>query len=166
MLETHEETYDQAFDESVDEPLLRHRRFKEDSELDITPMIDVTFLLLIFFLVASVPDPDTSVELPPARYGKGVSERTSIILTIGSSGADGGALVYEGDGTGGTRLSDDLAQQEQQIQNWVQAGVAEGKGTILIKAERDVKHREVARVAAAAAAVAQIGLNVAVYESD
>ena len=32
---------------------LKSRQQLEDTEVDITPMIDITFLLLIFFLVAS-----------------------------------------------------------------------------------------------------------------
>ena len=42
------------------------RRPKMDVDMDITPMIDVTFLLLIFFLVASRVAQDTEVTLPAA----------------------------------------------------------------------------------------------------
>ena len=40
------------------------RREQEETELDITPMIDITFLLLAFFVVASnaVPSSVTSLE--------------------------------------------------------------------------------------------------------
>lgn len=61
-----------------DGPALPRRRLTEDSELDMTPMIDCVFLLLIFFTVTSRPDQATSVELPPARYGKGVSLQDSL----------------------------------------------------------------------------------------
>ena len=52
-------------------PVLTRRRIKQETELDITPMIDITFLLLIFFLVASTPDLQVEVKLPPARHGLG-----------------------------------------------------------------------------------------------
>ena len=39
------------------------------TELSITPMIDVTFLLLVFFLVCSKVATQDAVDLPPARYG-------------------------------------------------------------------------------------------------
>jgi hypothetical protein len=46
----------------TEEAILHPRRqVQPEEELDITPMIDVTFLLLIFFLVASIPDAQTSV---------------------------------------------------------------------------------------------------------
>ncbi|MCP3692284.1 MAG: biopolymer transporter ExbD, partial [Planctomycetaceae bacterium] len=50
-------------DDYVAEPALRlgARRREEDVEMDITPMIDVTFLLLIFFLVASKMSADQAV---------------------------------------------------------------------------------------------------------
>ena len=56
------------------------RRFTQsDDEMDITPMIDITFLLLIFFLVASTPDRQTAVDLPTARFGRGVSQNNAVI---------------------------------------------------------------------------------------
>ena len=61
------------------------RKKLEDVEMDITPMIDITFLLLIFFLVCSTPDQDTAIEMAKARYGRGVGERNSVIITISSS---------------------------------------------------------------------------------
>ncbi len=57
------------FVEAGEEHPLVFRRPLEDAEMDITPMIDITFLLLIFFLVASRLDEDAPVELPTARYG-------------------------------------------------------------------------------------------------
>mgnify|MGYP003325625382 CR=1 FL=1 len=43
-----------AGDDSDDRsPLHLPRKKLEDAEMDITPMIDVTFLLLIFFMVTS-----------------------------------------------------------------------------------------------------------------
>ena len=52
-------------DDYVAEPALKlgRRRGGEDVEMDITPMIDVTFLLLIFFLVASKMSADQAVAL-------------------------------------------------------------------------------------------------------
>ena len=82
-----------AWDVPVDEqelgPVLPHRPIKDDSDMDITPMIDITFLLLIYFLISSVPNPNTTVQLAKARYGKGVLDHDSVILTI----VDGGRLA-------------------------------------------------------------------------
>ena len=46
---------------------MRPRDSLEDTEMDITPMIDITFLLLIFFIVSSKMDPSANVPLPAAK---------------------------------------------------------------------------------------------------
>ena len=52
--------------------LPKRKRNPDDGELDITPMIDITFLLLAFFVVASKMDPQAAIELPKASYGVSV----------------------------------------------------------------------------------------------
>ena len=46
---------------------MRRRRGSEEPKMDITPMIDVTFLLLIFFIVASRLDTQMVVDLAKAH---------------------------------------------------------------------------------------------------
>ncbi|MHB1037179.1 MAG: biopolymer transporter ExbD [Pirellulales bacterium] len=143
---------------------LPRRPLRQATDIDMTPMIDLTFLLLIFFLVGSRPDMQTAVELPPARYGKGVSPRTSVIVTLAERGGPGPALVYLADGKVGTPLSADPVIEESAIVKAVEQGLREGKPTVLIKAEKGVRHREVARVAEAASRVEGIKLHLAVFE--
>jgi len=52
----------------------RRRRFRllEDTALDMTPMIDVTFQLLIFFMFANQLANPNPIEVPEAAYGRGV----------------------------------------------------------------------------------------------
>jgi len=147
-------------------PIVLRRPLRDSGDLDITPMIDITFLLLIFFLVASVPDYQKAVRLPGARHGKGVSEQNSVIVSVFERGGKGPAEVYLGDGRSGQRLPDTPKAQEERITQAVEQGLAAGKPTVLIKAERDVKHREVSRVAAAAGRVENIKLHLAVMEID
>ena len=147
-------------------PAIARRPVEQSADLDITPMIDITFLLLIFFLVASTSNRQTSVELPPARHGKGVSARTSVILTVAERGGPGPALIYLADGAAGPPLPDDPALQEELIVRAVRQGYNEGKPTVLVKAARGVRHREVSRVAAAAGQVEGIQLHLAVFEID
>ncbi|MFM7844919.1 MAG: ExbD/TolR family protein, partial [Planctomycetota bacterium] len=54
----------------------------EDAEMDIAPMIDCTFLLLIFFIVCSHIGQNASVDLPKAKYGVAVSAKYSVVLTV------------------------------------------------------------------------------------
>ena len=43
------------------------KKKNEDADLDITPMIDVVFLLLIFFMVTSTMDDQKAANVPPVH---------------------------------------------------------------------------------------------------
>ena len=45
----------------------------EEAEIDMAPMIDVTFLLLIFFMVSNSMANPTPMDVPAAVYGRGVT---------------------------------------------------------------------------------------------
>lgn len=152
-----------------DGPALPRRRLTEDSELDMTPMIDCVFLLLIFFTVTSRPDQATSVELPPARYGKGVSLQDSVIITVASREGNRPAAVYLADGTIGSPLPENPKEMEAAVVEAVEKGfLREGKTSVLLKAARNVKHREVSAVAKAVgrADVENVRLHIGVFETD
>ena len=50
--------------EDDDEPYVRKKNPEPDTEIDITPMIDVTFQLLIFFMVTSTMQGNPPAEIP------------------------------------------------------------------------------------------------------
>ena len=135
----------------ADSPLKRPRR-KEDDEMDITPMIDITFLLLIFFLVASKMDEAAALKLPPARHGVPVGARNAVVISVTGGGPDGGALIYRGENLKtGDLFKGDPVQQEEAITDYVETQIETNTDLqyVLIKAEEDVKHADVARVAKA-----------------
>ena len=66
-------------DQEPEASLTSRGRFVCDAEMDFTPMIDMVFLLLIFFLVASKIDQATSVKLPPARHGWRLPRKTPLL---------------------------------------------------------------------------------------
>lgn len=137
--------------QDVMEPLIRSKTF-EETEMDITSMIDLTFLLLIFFLVAGKMDPSGALQLPPARYGKPVVEKSSIIVTL-AAGEEGKAIVYCGNGiVDQNRIGGgDLAAQEEKVAGYVEKEFLAGaKENVLIKAAKGIKTREVMRIAKAA----------------
>jgi biopolymer transport protein ExbD len=145
-----------ADDEGV-EPVLSRRKKLEEADMDITPMIDMTFLLLIFFLVTSKLAPKAGVELPKAQHGGAVATKNAIILTVGPG--EPMARVYRGesveakDALGGGNAE----EQEREIIAYIESEYAESasgadaKDSVLIQAARGLKHRDVARVAKAAA---------------
>jgi biopolymer transport protein ExbD len=134
------------------QPLL-HSKTYDESEMDITPMIDITFLLLIFFIVASKMEPGADVSLPPARYGLPVVEKSSVIITL-AAGENGSAVVYTSNGAVSEELvpAGDLEAQEEQVSAYVEQVIGEDntKTNVLIKAEKGIKHREVSRISKAA----------------
>lgn len=138
-------------------------RPREDDEMDITPMIDITFLLLIFFLVTSTPDESTSVKLPDAQNGAPVSQLSSTIFTIAEGDADS-SPVYEADGkVESAKLSDDPKTQKEQIREAVERGLQNDQKTdVIIKADKDVKCREVNRVMQAISKVDGVKLHLAI----
>lgn len=146
-------------------PLLHQRTREEDAEMDITPMIDITFLLLIFFLVCSLPDQQTAIELPDARHGKGVGERDSVIITLSAEGVES-APIYLADGKVGDTLPEDPEIQKQLIREAVERGRIELKENVLIKADRNVAYRDVAKVIKAVSSVEGSKIHLAVLEAN
>ncbi|QDT35076.1 ExbD/TolR family protein [Thalassoglobus polymorphus] len=115
----------------------------DDEDLDITPMIDVTFLLLIFFMVTSNMKQSATVNIPRAKHGESVPTSQAVILTIFKT--DGDPEVYLSDGT-----KDNGPVGMEEVTAYVSAGVADGKKYIIIKADKDLPSGFVEEVARAA----------------
>ncbi len=134
------------------------RKRPQEGDLDITPMIDITFLLLIFFIVTSNLQQQTAAEMPQAKHGTTVSSLDSAVITMTASEADGRATVYLADGISEEARAEqnDLNRQEEEITEYVErsfAGTIESgvpKRHLLIKADGKVPYGEVERVALAA----------------
>jgi len=105
-----------------------------DGEMDITPMIDVTFLLLIFFMVASTMQGTPDIDVPPAEHTVGVDSAGTAVITIfaPASSAEAPRIVL-GDGEGPEA---DL----NEVRRYVEDNLREGKKKIVLKAEGDVLH--------------------------
>ena len=157
---------DVAVVDAEEAPILVRDRTVIDAEMDITPMIDCVFLLLIFFIVCSTMDEQSPIELANARHGKAVGERESVIISIGEGGVDS-APVYLSGGPVGEPLPTDPQQQRDLIVKFIEEERAkEAKNDVLIKADRNVAHRDVAQVIKAVSRVEGVNLHLAVAETD
>ncbi len=169
MNDPHEPTSDA--DVMDDLTIVRPRRAAPpDAEMDMTPMIDITFLLLIFFIVSSVVAQNDAVPLPVAQHGDAVSAHLSVIITVAETG-DGEAVIYKGDGIDEiNRLtSTDPVAQEQEMADYVAAGLAAApaKRYVLIKAAKGVKEKHISRVSHAVGRVENVqSLYFAVMEAE
>lgn len=65
----------------------RHRKTAEESELDLTPMLDVVFIMLIFFIVTAsfVKESGIVVNTPNAQTAQN-QENANIFIGINESG--------------------------------------------------------------------------------
>ncbi len=130
-----------------DSPVMLAKKDYADTEMDITPMIDITFLLLIFFLVASKMQESADVDLPNADYGMAVPEQVSVVVIVKNLG-DSKSQVCNGKGD---PFSDDLEAQEIEVADYVARELEANQDLlhVMLKGEKGVKHGEIARVAEA-----------------
>lgn len=123
-----------------------------DGEMDITPMIDVTFLLLIFFMVASTMQGTPDVDVPPAQHSIGVDSAGATVITIlAAKSAGESPRIVLGDGEG---TEADLGDVKRHVED----SAREGKKRIVLKAEGDVPHGLVDDVAQAIKSVEGVEL--------
>ena len=154
----------EAIEEEVGIP---PRRVKDDSEMDITPMIDMTFLLLIFFIVASRMEESAALTLPPAKHGNAVSTKDAVVFTVTGEGE---SQIYKGEGVNPANAltAGDPEGKETEIAAYVEEQVASDPSiqNVVILAESGVKHRDVALVMKAVGLAQTEGgqLHVAVLE--
>lgn len=129
----------------------------ESAEMDITPMIDCTFLLLIFFVLTSTMESKT-LQLPKARHGAAAVEQNSVIVVIGGGGGDSAKVYLGGKVDEGTLASGSAEDQERAVAQYVirEIRAHPEKTAVLVKAAAGVKHRDVARIAKAAATVEDV----------
>jgi biopolymer transport protein ExbD len=140
------------------------RKPGEEARFDITAMIDLVFMMNIFFLVTTVGAALTEIDLPNAQHCVAADPETATILTIVGNREPGSLQVFIADGTDGTPLTE-RDEQDREIRLAVEDGLRQNKTIVLIKAERSVRLRDMARIAAAATAVPNTELRVAVSET-
>jgi biopolymer transport protein ExbD len=103
------------------------------SEINVTPLVDITLVLLIIFMVTApmiVNNPSIKVELPKAASGEETLKST-LALTLQREAAGGYALYLNGDKTEepkAVELIKDLVQKNKDLQAIIAAdkGIAYG----------------------------------------
>jgi biopolymer transport protein TolR len=136
----------------------KKKKKKEEAELDITPMIDVTFLLLIFFMVTSTMQSQAETNVPPAKHGIGADANEAIMITVLAEPGGGAGRILLGDNSG-----DEVTNMEL-VKAYVQEGVNDQKKLVIIKADRDVNHGKVSEVLKALADMEEIQFAVGVQD--
>ncbi len=145
--------------EEEDDPpfVLKKRDF--DADLDFTSLIDVVFLLLIFFMVTSTMRGTPDIDVPRAKFGTGVADRQATVITILRNPATNyeTAVILLGDGRG-------PESEIEGVRAYVEEGVRARRTQVIIKAERDVPHGFVQQVAKQVAGIEGIQFNIGVQD--
>jgi len=120
----------------------RHRR-REESGVDLTPLIDVVFLLLIFFMVSTtfIRETRLSIDLPEASGEPGETVAEAIQITVDARGdyAVNDRLL----------LRSDLETLLRALQEVLGERVA-AEQHVVITADADASHQSVVRAMDAA----------------
>lgn len=115
------------------------RRSRLDVIVDVTPLIDVVFLLLIFFMITTTfatHAPGIEVELPKAAHADNRLQPKDIIIAINEAGE----IVYEHKAVSLTELT---ALMESKF-------IEMPQGTVIVQADQQVFHGLVVKVMDAA----------------
>ena len=143
--------------------LVPRKPLADNASFDITAMVDLVFMMNIYFLVSWIVAASAEIDLPTARHCRAGDPEEAIIVTI-----TGGATpaVYLGESNVGTGID------PYEVEWRLQAAAEEGKKAsppktfVLLKAEKQVRLRDVVRVGAAATSAKGLKLNLAVIEKD
>ena len=149
----------------ADDPLLGRKPHREPPEFDITAMIDLVFMMNIYFMVTFITLALAEINLPSSAHGGPLDADASIVFTVLGSLDGKSVTVTTGTGEDARPIAEGDAQAEEIIAA-VEEGVAAGQKDVLIKAEKKVRLGELFRIASAAAAAAGVELHVAVTEKD
>jgi biopolymer transport protein ExbD len=110
------------------------RRRSRIAEVNLTPLIDVVFNLLIFFLITTtfVQNPGIEVDLPKATDAPVQPQADSVIIAV----TDAGRLIHEGRAVSLEELEQRLSQHHEQREN----------AMIIIQADARTPHGSVVEV--------------------
>jgi biopolymer transport protein ExbD len=146
------------------EELIARRSDSDMPEFDITAMVDLVFLMNLYFLVTFITAAMGQMVLPAVDHASPLDADTAVVLSLVRSLDGQSVTVHFGDGDEGEGLKD-AAEQEQRVKAAIEEGVAAGKTAVLLKAEPKVRLADLFRISSLMAGH-ELQLHVAVLERD
>ena len=109
------------------------RQRREESRVDMTPLIDIIFQLVLFFMVSTtfITAPGIQVDLPRSSAQQILQDSSDINIWMGN---------------GGEVFVDDQAVDWSALEQRLDAASADVQTLVIIKADTDVDHGRVVRV--------------------
>ncbi len=149
------------------EPVRFTRGRDSEDELDMTPMVDVTFLLLIFFMVTAAFTLQKSIEMPPPDQEDSAEremdpedlEDNFIIVRIDK---DNTLWVDDREATG----EPDLLAKLREARGDTLLGGPSGPGGLLVMADRECLHETVVMALDAGNAVGMDNVRLASVDEE
>jgi len=112
--------------------LQQRERESDSADIDLAPMIDCIFILLIFFIVTSVFVDDPGIEVSrPDVNGSSISEHNALLIAI----TDDDRIYFDGQ-----QIRDD------QVAFMLQQASFDDETPLIIRADRATSHGMFARV--------------------
>ncbi len=113
------------------------KKKRDDPDMDITPMIDVVFLLLIFFMVTSTMQGTPDKDIPPSYSGTNanVAGFAEVAISASAGSQNDSAIRLDGVPVTLDHLKSELLRM-----------TADGELKVMIFADRDVKSRFVGEI--------------------
>ncbi len=146
------------------EELMARRPDQEPPEFDITAMVDLVFLMNLYFLVTFLTVAMGEMNLPSADHATALDADTAVVLSLARSPDGESAIVYLGDGVKGEPING-VSQQEQKVTAAIEEGMAAGKTAVLLKAESKVRLADMHRISSLVGGH-DLKLHVAVFERE
>jgi biopolymer transport protein ExbD len=141
--------------------LVARKPLSDDAKFDITAMVDLVFMMNIYFLVAWIVAASAEIDLPAARHCIAADPDAAVVITITAGQTP---TVYLGEARPGGGIHPD--EVEWRLKKAAEDGKNEGKTFVLVKAEKMVRLRDLVRISAAACSAKGMKLNLAVMEKD
>ncbi|NOY42427.1 MAG: biopolymer transporter ExbD [Planctomycetes bacterium] len=148
---------------NLDAVSLRAEKKSNDDELDLTPMVDVTFLLLIFFMITAAFALQKSIEVPPVDDDVSAShsvedlEQDSIVIRIDADNVYWvGAPLWEAEQQSFSK-QDLLVKLREAREN-------NGPAKLLVQANGDSRHEFVVAALDAGSGVGMQEIRLMSYE--
>ena len=134
-------------DDNSEAPLTFRRHKNLDEEMDLTPMVDVTFQLLIFFMVSASFSLQKSIEIPtPDPDQKGASQQVQTLDDL-----QGTSIIVKIDATNTIFIDDEPLGDPLRISDTLRDKMRrEQKTELLVTADNQSLHRTIIAVIDAA----------------
>jgi len=147
-----------------DGSLLPAKRHQEEAEFDITAMIDLVFMMNIYFMVTALVSAMAEIDLAQAAHCTPADTDGAVIINVMAGGGERGPQVTLGEGSGAKPIA--AAEQEKAIQAAVEKMLAAGHDRVIIKAEQNVSHKDVSELMRFANDAGEIKLYLGVHETN